>query len=61
LRNQLVFSAVARQIETPELTDQELMSRVEELEHGIEDGTIPMWRGDEPLADHLERVRAGRR
>jgi hypothetical protein len=51
---------VARDTETVELTDEELLQRIEEVTRGVEDGTIGLWHGDEPIVDHLERTRRRR-
>ncbi len=45
----------------PDLTDEELVRRIIEVRRGAEDGTLPLWTGDEPLAAYLDRARALRR
>jgi hypothetical protein len=45
----------------PDLTENELVQRMTTSRRGVEDGTLPLWTGDEPLAAYLERARALRR
>jgi hypothetical protein len=37
--------------------EQMLIQRIDEITEGINDGSIPLWRGDEPIANHLDRAR----
>ncbi|MDP9073534.1 MAG: hypothetical protein M3N98_05030 [Actinomycetota bacterium] len=52
---------MAQETEVPDLTDEELVQRITEVRRGVEDGTLPLWTDDEPLADYLDRARAMRR
>ena len=49
---------MAQETETPDLTDEEMLQRITDVRRGVEDSTLPMWTGDEPLLAYLERARA---
>ena len=49
---------VAHQTDAAELTDEQLLERIEQLRGGVEDGTLPVWTGEEPLGDYMARARA---
>jgi len=53
--------AVAPQTDAVDLTDEQLIERIEQLRRGVDEGTLPLWTGEEPLADYVGRARTLRR
>ena len=49
---------MAQHGEAADLDDEELAQRIIDLRRGVEEGTIPLWTGDEPLPAYLDRARS---
>jgi hypothetical protein len=48
---------MAQQTDASGLTDEELVQRIKDVRQGVEDGTIPLWTGNEALSVYLDRAR----
>ena len=57
-RPRVISVAMAQHGEAADLDDEELAQRIIDLRRGVEEGTIALWTGDEPLPAYLDRARS---